>query len=165
MRKLTTRKFLIYLINCNKESFINHVDMTGECLQRGNGSKIFFGDFLWNFWSWIIWNQKCVIWVICYKSLRTTTGLMKHGKTFSDIICERRPVFQCFFWGISPPTSVRGSSINHLVNFLGIFDPRSPSWSLLLNKTYVIKWSFGKPQPPPQLVYGCPLNAKRHIVT
>ena len=37
--------------------------------------------------------------------------------------------------------SARGSSINHVVTFLGIFDP--PSWSLLLNKTYVIKWSFG----------------------
>ena len=33
-----------------------------------------------------------------------------------------------------------GSSINHVVKILGIVDP--PSWSLLLNKAYVIKWSF-----------------------
>ena len=32
------------------------------------------------------------------------------------------------------------SSINHVVNFLSIFYP-PPSWSLLLNKAYVIKWS------------------------
>ena len=30
------------------------------------------------------------------------------------------------------------------------FDPPPPSWSLLLNKAYVIKWSFGYP-PPHQL--------------
>ena len=39
--------------------------------------------------------------------------------------------------------STLGSSINHVVTFLGIFDPPPPSWSLLLNKAYVIKWSFG----------------------
>ena len=32
----------------------------------------------------------------------------------------------------------KGSSINHVVKFLGIFDPPPlPSWPLLLNKTYV----------------------------
>ena len=35
------------------------------------------------------------------------------------------------------------SSINHVVKILVIFDPLPPSWSLLLNKAYVIKWSFG----------------------
>ena len=40
----------------------------------------------------------------------------------------------------------QGSSINHVVKILGIFDP--PSWSLLLNKAYVIKWSFGQPPSP-----------------
>ena len=45
---------------------------------------------------------------------------------------------------------IQGSSINHMVKILGIFDPLPPSWSLLLNNAYVIKWSFGKP-PPPQL--------------
>ena len=37
----------------------------------------------------------------------------------------------------------KGSFINHVVKFLRIFDPLPPSWSLLLNKAYVIKWSFG----------------------
>ena len=32
----------------------------------------------------------------------------------------------------------------------GYFDPPPASWSLLLNKAYVTKWSFGYP-PPPQL--------------
>ena len=32
-----------------------------------------------------------------------------------------------------------GSSINHVIKILGIFTP-SPFWSLLLSKTYVIKW-------------------------
>ena len=35
------------------------------------------------------------------------------------------------------------SFINHVVKILGIFDPLPPSWSLLLNKAYVIKWSSG----------------------
>ena len=34
----------------------------------------------------------------------------------------------------------RESSINHVVKLLRIFPP---SWSLLLYKAYVIKWSFG----------------------
>ena len=38
----------------------------------------------------------------------------------------------------------KGSPINnHMVKILGIFDLPPPSWSLLLNKAYVIKWSFG----------------------
>ena len=41
-----------------------------------------------------------------------------------------------------------GSSINHVVKFLDILTPLPPLWSLLLNKAYVIKWSFGL---PPQL--------------
>ena len=36
-----------------------------------------------------------------------------------------------------------GTSINYVVKILGIFDPPPPSWSLLLIKAYVIKWSFG----------------------
>ena len=36
-----------------------------------------------------------------------------------------------------------GASINHVVKILGIFDPFPPSWSLLLNKAYVLKWLFG----------------------
>ena len=43
----------------------------------------------------------------------------------------------------------KGSSINHVVKFLGIFN--LPSWSLLINKTYVIKWSFHHHPLPPQL--------------
>ena len=44
---------------------------------------------------------------------------------------------------------VKKSSINHVVNNLGIFDPPpTPSWSLLLNKAYVLKWSFEYPPPP-----------------
>ena len=31
----------------------------------------------------------------------------------------------------------------------GYCDPPPPSWSLLLNKAYVIKWSFGLPPSPP----------------
>ena len=42
--------------------------------------------------------------------------------------------FQGQFWDM-------GSSINHVVKILGIFDPPPPLWSLLLNKAYVIKWS------------------------
>ena len=39
-----------------------------------------------------------------------------------------------------------------LGQIFGHFDPPPPSWSLLLNKAYVIKWSFGQPPlPPPQL--------------
>ena len=37
----------------------------------------------------------------------------------------------------------KGLSINHV----GIFAPPPPSWSLLLNKPYVIKWKFGSPPP------------------
>ena len=44
---------------------------------------------------------------------------------------------------------ILGSSINHVVKILGIFDPPiPPSWSLLLNKAYVMKWSLGKPPYP-----------------
>ena len=45
---------------------------------------------------------------------------------------------------------------------MDIFDSPPPSWPLLLNKAYVIKWSFGKPAPSPStvhVVYGCPLGA------
>ena len=47
----------------------------------------------------------------------------------------------------------------YVVNILGIFDPPPPSWSLLLNKAYVIKWSFGQPPYPStvHVVYECPL--------
>ena len=41
------------------------------------------------------------------------------------------------------PNFKRGSFINPVVKILGIFDPPPPSWSLLLNKAHVIKWSFG----------------------
>ena len=47
---------------------------------------------------------------------------------------------------------------------LGIFDgwprPLPPSWSLLLNKAYVIKWSFGSPSSTStvHVVYGWPLE-------
>ena len=48
--------------------------------------------------------------------------------------------------------SSRGSFIKHVVKILGIFDLLPPSWSLLLNNAYVIKWSFGwLTHPPPQL--------------
>ena len=46
-------------------------------------------------------------------------------------------------WGLF---SNMGSSINHVVKILGIFDP--PSWSILQNKAYVIKWSFGLTPSP-----------------
>ena len=36
-----------------------------------------------------------------------------------------------------------GSSIYHVVKFLGILTPLLPSWSLIRNNAYVIKWSFG----------------------
>ena len=49
---------------------------------------------------------------------------------------------------INEKQQIMGSSINHVVTFLGIFDPPPPSWSLLLNKAYVIKWSFGQPPSP-----------------
>ena len=41
--------------------------------------------------------------------------------------------------------TLKGSSINHVVKFLGIFDipPFPSSWLILLNKAYVMKWSFG----------------------
>ena len=43
-----------------------------------------------------------------------------------------------------PLKADKGSFINHVARILGIFDPPFPtSWSLLLNKTYVIKLSFG----------------------
>ena len=41
-------------------------------------------------------------------------------------------------------------SINHVNIFFGFLTPPSTSWTLLQNKDYVVKWSFGKP-PPPQL--------------
>ena len=40
---------------------------------------------------------------------------------------------------------LKGSSINHVVKFLCIFD--LPSWSLCLHKSYVTKWSFGQTLP------------------
>ena len=50
---------------------------------------------------------------------------------------------KCFLIGIANGVFCKESFINPVVKFLGIFDPLPPSWSLLLNKTYVIKWSFG----------------------
>ena len=41
-----------------------------------------------------------------------------------------------------------GSSINHVDRFLNIFDPLPPSWIILLNKAYVVIWTFGKPPSP-----------------
>ena len=38
----------------------------------------------------------------------------------------------------------KGSSINHVDRFLNIFDPPPPSWTILLNKAYVVIWTFGK---------------------
>ena len=43
---------------------------------------------------------------------------------------------------------IQGSSINHMVKILGIFDPPPSTWSLLLNNVYVMKWSFGYTSPP-----------------
>ena len=52
--------------------------------------------------------------------------------------------------------SFKGTFINHVVNFLGIFDPFPPSWSLLLNKAYVLKWPFeGVYKPLGQTRGGC----------
>ena len=31
------------------------------------------------------------------------------------------------------------------------FMPPAPSWTILINKAYVIKWTFGKPPPLPCL--------------
>ena len=53
---------------------------------------------------------------------------------------------QCWF-ALYFLSSILGSSINHVVKFLGIF---APSRSLLLNKAFVIKWSLGQ-SPSPQL--------------
>ena len=41
------------------------------------------------------------------------------------------------------------SFINHVDRFLDIFDPPPPLWTILLNKAYVVTWTFGKlPLPP-----------------
>ena len=37
----------------------------------------------------------------------------------------------------------KGASINHVDSFLEIFDPPPPSWTILLNKAYVVTWTFG----------------------
>ena len=53
-----------------------------------------------------------------------------------------------------------------MVKFLGIFDPIPTPWSLLLNKAYVIKWSFGQPPSPStvHVVYEWPLKEKTRIM-
>ena len=44
----------------------------------------------------------------------------------------------------------RGSFIDHVDRFLNIFDPPPPLWTILLNKAYVVTWTFGKlPLPLP----------------
>ena len=37
----------------------------------------------------------------------------------------------------------QGACTNHVDRILGYFDPPPPMWTLLLNKAYVMKWSFG----------------------
>ena len=43
--------------------------------------------------------------------------------------------------------------------FLEIFDPLPPLWTILLNKAYVVIWTFGIPPPPchVHMGYECPL--------
>ena len=42
----------------------------------------------------------------------------------------------------------KGSSINHVDNFLDIFLPPSFLWTILLNEAYAVIRTFGKPLPP-----------------
>ena len=53
-----------------------------------------------------------------------------------------------------------GPSINHVDNFLDIFNPPPPLWTILLNKSYVVIWTFGKLPSPclAHMVYEWPLN-------
>ena len=55
----------------------------------------------------------------------------------------------------------KGSSINHMVNFFGIFTPSLFIFTLF-NKAYVIKWSFDYIPSPltVHVVYGCPPTEK-----
>ena len=43
----------------------------------------------------------------------------------------------------------KGSSINHVDNFLEIFKPLPPLWTILVYMAYVILWNFGKAPSPP----------------
>ena len=40
-------------------------------------------------------------------------------------------------------SGAKGASINHVDSFLEMFDPPPPSWAILLNKAYVVTWTFG----------------------
>ena len=42
--------------------------------------------------------------------------------------------------------------INHVDRILDFFDPPPPLWTILLNRAYVVIWTFGKP-PSPCLVH------------
>ena len=54
---------------------------------------------------------------------------------------------------LGDPGYGKGSFINHVIKFLGIFDPPPPFVvSFTINEAYVIEWSFFQPLPaPPQL--------------
>ena len=72
----------------------------------------------------------------------------KQGEKFSSL--NKRTFFSKI--GLNGSISM-GSSINHVAKFYGIFGPLLPSWSLLLDKAYVIKWSNGLHPPSPSTVH------------
>ena len=43
---------------------------------------------------------------------------------------------------------------------MDFFDPPPPLWTILLNRAYVVIWTFGKPPSPyhVHMVYECPLD-------
>ena len=62
--------------------------------------------------------------------LRYVSGQFFYINLFIDLLLSQRVIHK-----------PRGLNFGH-------FDPLSPSWSLLLNKSYVIKWSFGQTPSP-----------------
>ena len=97
--------------------------------------------------KWVQRVVKSCLWVTRFLK-RNTLGkngyIISDDKYISDNVTFFVTFFAYFRSDFNDCTLIicKGSSINHVVKFFGIFDP--PSWSLLLNKAYVIKWSFGQ---------------------
>ena len=86
-----------------------------------------------------------LVFINCTNIIDIQIHICRHPGVYrfsiGDIVCENKCLHLCQqeVWWIS----LWGVSINYVDKILGIFDPPPPSRSLLLNKAYFIKCSFG----------------------
>ena len=90
------------------------------------------------------WTDKAVCGCMMNMSANLTDGLATKLRQKRLFTRDMSGITPCMFYlrVIHKPRSQ---------NFGYFWPPLPPSWSLLLNKAYVIKWSFGQPPVPPQL--------------